>query len=73
MGGKVYMAVDQHGQTFHGLTHPRKELCERLCRDHADKMLVAEKNGKTYHVGYVIGGLWLTLFEVTPYRKEIGA
>ena len=71
MGGKAYMAIDQHGQTFHGLTHPRKELCERLRCNHADRMLTVDRNGKNLHVGYVIGGLWLTLFEVTPYRREV--
>ena len=61
----VYMAVDQYGQTF-----PRKELCEKLAKSHADKMFVDGKDGKRYHVGYVIGGLWLTLYVVTPYRRE---
>lgn len=27
---KMYMAIDQYGQTYHGLKHPRKDLCERL-------------------------------------------
>ena len=68
----VYMAVDQYGQTFHGLTSPRKELCERLARSRADKMYVEGEDGKRYHVGYVIGSLWLKLYVVTPYRKEVG-
>lgn len=67
--GKTYMAIDQHGQAYHGLTRPRKELCELLCREHADRMMVDGRDGKTYHVGYVIGGLWLRLYEVTPYRR----
>lgn len=67
----VYMAVDQYGQTFHGLTNPRKELCEKLAKSHADKMYVEGKDGKCYHVGYVIGGLWLTLYIVKPYRREV--
>ena len=71
-GKKVYMAVDQYGQTFHGLTNPRKELCERLANSHADNMYVDGKDGKRYHVGYFIGGLWLTLYVVTPYRREVG-
>ena len=73
MAKAVYMAVDQYGQTFHGLTNPRKELCERLGKSHVDKMYVDGKDGKMYHVGYVIGGLWLTLYKVEPYRKEVGA
>ena len=62
MAKAVYMAVDQYGQTFHGLTNPRKELCERLGKSHVDKMYVD---------GKVIGGLWLTLYKVEPYRKEV--
>ena len=34
---KMYMAIDQYGQTPHGLKHPRKELCERLCNSHVEK------------------------------------
>ena len=34
---KMYMAIDQYGQTYHGLKHPRKDLCERLCNSHAEK------------------------------------
>ena len=28
---KMYMAIDQYGHTYHGLKHPRKDLCERRC------------------------------------------
>lgn len=65
---KRYMAIDQYGQVFHGLTHPRKDLMERLDKSHADKMFV-DRNGGTYHVGYIIGGLWLTIYEVYPVEK----
>ena len=70
MAKTVYMAVDQYGQTFHGLVNPRKELCERLAKSHADKVY-KDIGGKRYHVGYFIGGLWLTLYKVEPYRKEV--
>ena len=66
-----YMAIDQYGQTYHGLTHPRKDLLERLGRSHADKMYVDTKSGDIAHVGYVIGGLWLTLYTVAPFAKII--
>ena len=59
-----YMAIDQYGQTFHGLKHPRKDLCERLGRRHVSKMFVDRKDGSSVHVGYVIGGLWLTVYKV---------
>ena len=66
-----YMAIDQYGEHFHGLVHPRKELCERLGCKHVDKMFVDGKDGGTYHVGYVIGGHWLNVYEVIPMRKPV--
>ena len=66
---KTYMAIDQYGQTYHGLKHPRKELIERIGSKHVDKMYVDGKDGGTYFTGYVIGGLWLNLYEVSPIKK----
>lgn len=63
------MARDQHGQTFHDLgRHPRKELLKRLGRRHAAKMFCDTRSGETRHTGYVIAGLWLTLYTVTPWE-----
>ena len=73
MKNRNFMAVDQYGTTYRNLgKHPRKELMVRLCCKHAVKMYCDGKDGKTYHVGYIIGGLWLSLYEVklTPFRKE---
>lgn len=44
---KMYMAIDQYGHTYHGLKHPRKDLCERLCRSHVEKMYQDKKDGTT--------------------------
>jgi hypothetical protein len=68
---KQYMAVDQYGQTYHGLTHPRKDLMKRLYNQHVTKMYADGKDGKTYQRGYVIGGQWLSVYEVIPTRKEV--
>ena len=65
----MYMAIDQYGQTYHGLTHPRKDLCEKLGRKHVNKMYVGKKDGSTVQTGYVIGGLWLTLYKVESVEK----
>jgi hypothetical protein len=64
-----FMAIDQYGQTYHGLNHPRKDLLSQLGRRHATKMYIDHKDGKTFHVGYVIGGLWLTLYSVAPFER----
>ena len=44
---KMYMAIDQYGHTYHGLKHPRKDLCERLCCSHVEKMYQDKKDGTT--------------------------
>jgi hypothetical protein len=67
---KNYMAIDQYGETYHDLgEHPRKKLLEILDGSHASKMYVDSKDNKSiYHVGYVIKGLWLTLYKIEPMR-----
>lgn len=68
-----YMAIDQYGQTHHlGFTkHPRKALLEKFGRKRAAKMFV-DKNDKSYvHIGYVIAGLWLTLYKVQRMEKVV--
>ena len=64
------MAVDQNGSTHHALKHPRKDLLERLNARTADRMFI-QRDGRTYHIGYVIGDRWLTLYEVKPFRREV--
>lgn len=67
---KIYMAIDQYGNIYRGLKHPRKDLCERLYRSYgsARKMYIDDKEGKIYHCGYIIAGLWLTIYEVKEMR-----
>lgn len=65
-----FMAVDQYGQTYHALgSSPRKALLEKLGRKHASRMYRDTKDGGAVHVGYIVAGLWLELFQVTPFRK----
>lgn len=64
----MYMAVDQYGETYHALIHPRKDLVKRIGVKHVSKMYVDGKDGQVFHVGYVIGGHWLTLYKVEPFR-----
>jgi len=64
------MAIDQYGQTYHNLgKFPRKTLLERLYKTNASKMYVDKKDGTTKHIGYIIGGLWLTLYTVDYWEK----
>ena len=65
-----YMAIDQYGNTYHGLKHPRKDLLEKLCMRHADKMYVDKLDGSSKHIGYIIAGHWLTVYKVTPMERD---
>lgn len=53
---KMYMAIDQYGQTYHGLKHPRKDLCERLCRSHVEKCIRIRRTEQRYFVGMLSAG-----------------
>lgn len=71
VGTMNHMAIDQYGHAYHGLgEHPRKELMERLARSSAQRMYVDKKDGRTVHIGYIIGGLWLTLYKVEPFEQR---
>ena len=64
----MYIAIDQYGTVWRGLNHPRKDLCEKIGNSHAEKMYVdTETGGK--HVGYVIDGLWLTVYKLERMEK----
>ncbi len=65
---KVFMGVDQYGNTYHGLIHPRKDLIDRTGKQHVSKMYVDNKAGESFHIGYVVGPFWVTLYEVSPVR-----
>lgn len=61
----THMAIDQYGNTYHDLgRHPRKALLDILNRKRAEKMYIDGANGKPIHTGWVIAGLWLTVYEV---------
>lgn len=68
---KKYMAIDQYGNTYHNLECPRRDLCNRLGRTHADKMYIHDNDGNTYHIGYIIGGLSLQIYEITPVLNPL--
>ena len=64
-----YMAIDQYNMTYHiGMNPPRKWLLNHLCRQHAEKMYVDMKDSTSHHTGYVIAGLWLTIYRVGAWK-----
>jgi len=70
--GKEHMAIDQYGHTYHALgKYPRKGLLEKLNRKHASKMYADKKDGRTVHIGWIIGGLWLTVYTVERMENAL--
>ena len=66
-----YLGIDQYGQHYKLDKYPRKELCDKLGRQHVDKMFCDHKDGPPVQTGYVIGGLWITLYEVHEWSKAV--
>ena len=65
------MGVDQYGNHYDGLVHPRKDLLARLGRKHAEKMYVDNvRTGKARHCGYIIGGCWIEIFTVSTWKES---
>lgn len=66
------MGIDQYGQHYDSLgQYPRKALLEQLHCKHADKMYVDTKSGETKHIGYIISGLWIRIFNVSEWLGKL--
>lgn len=66
----THIAIDQHGNIHKLYTKfPRKELMGNFNVQSAQKMYRDDKQGKSYHIGWIISGLWLTVYKTTPMRK----
>lgn len=64
-----YMAIDQYGQTLHGLRRPRRDLLKACGRTRAEKMYM-DRTGKTpVHIGYIIAGRWFTVYKVARMER----
>ena len=61
----MYMGIDQYGNYYHGLVHPRKDLAGRI-GGRVEKMWCDLPGGGVRHTGYVVGKHWVELFVVTP-------
>lgn len=65
------MGVDQYGNRYNDLgEHPKNKLLEILGAKATEKMYIDKKDKKSWHVGYIIKGLWITLYYVTPWEKN---
>ena len=61
--------IDQYGNKFHAKTVKALRNQIGMGGSRVSRMMVDGKDGKVYHVGYVIGQHWLSAFE--PMRKEV--
>jgi hypothetical protein len=62
----MFMGIDQYGNTYHDLKHPRRDLLEILSATRARKIYETNPDGDR-HIGYVIRGLWIRLFKVEQW------
>ena len=62
-----FIGQDQYGFYYHIDKHPRKELKEML-PGRIRKMYMDTKKG-VKHIGYVVGNLWVEVYEVKAWRK----
>ena len=56
-----YLAIDQFGNKVFIEKYPRKELIDYVGKSNVSKMYVDNKDGKTYHIGYVVSNHWFTV------------
>ena len=65
MNGKTVLYIDQWNNRWYAKTVA--ELQQKVGGGHVTKMYVDGVDGKTYHVGYVIGQHWCSAF--IPFRS----
>ena len=72
MPNVMTMAISNHGETIHiGDNPPRKYLMDHFGASSCTKQYIETGDGRTVHNGYVIGDVWLTLYVVTRWEKEV--
>ena len=68
------MAIDQYGQTIHGLDPrcPKKALAARLgVAASTPKRIYRDlQDGGSRHTGYVVGGRWFEFYRVLPWKGD---
>jgi hypothetical protein len=64
-----YLGIDQYGNRYKIDKHPRKELLEKhYLTGKVSKMYRDGENGDVNHVGYIIGNLWVDIYEVHDWK-----
>ena len=64
-----YLGIDNLGNYYHiDSKYPRKWLLNHLYRKHCDKMYCDMADGTTKHTGYIIAGVWITIYKISDWR-----
>lgn len=66
MNGTLMLYRDQYGNTWFART--AAELRRNIGRGRVSKMYVDKTDGRTKHVGYIVGTHWCTAY--VPYEGE---
>ena len=63
-----FLAVGNNGEllTLASSKHPRKQLLEKLGRKGAEPIYAGLKDGGTERVGWIVGGVWWSIYRVCP-------
>jgi hypothetical protein len=61
MKNKFTLYIDQYGNKEYATTI--KELRENCGGGKVDKMYIDKLDGKSYHVGYIVGDRWFTAYQ----------
>jgi hypothetical protein len=61
---KTYIGIDQYGSRYplRG-DHPRKALLDYFNRKSASRMFTDKTDGGAVHIGWIVAGLWITVYE----------
>ena len=61
MNGKLTLYIDQWGNRYYA--HSTRALRDQIGGGRISKMYRDKRDGRTVHVGYVVGRHWLTAYQ----------
>jgi len=67
---KLYLGIDQYGGQYKNLEYPRRDL-KKILGGRIYKMYVDGLDNKIYHIGYVVRGRYIRLFEYVQIEEHV--
>jgi len=66
-----WLGIDQQGNKYvmNQVKYPRKWLLDYLCRKRASVMWIDRKSGPPARIGWIIAGLWISVYRVMPLES----